>query len=49
MSGPVRVGSSDVALILEPIGGLRRLTWSVVSGAGGVMGGCWLSRKKPKS
>jgi hypothetical protein len=38
MSGPVRSGSTDVALILEPIGGLRRLTWLVVSGAGYVMG-----------
>lgn len=38
MSGPVRVGSTDVALILEPIGGLRRLTWLVVSGVGAIMG-----------
>ena len=48
MSGPVRVGST-LALILEPIGGLRRLTWLVVSGVGGVMGRSWLSRTKPKS
>jgi len=49
MSGPVRVGSTDVALILEPIGGLRRLTWLVVSRAGASWGGCWLSTTKPKS
>jgi hypothetical protein len=37
VSGPVRVGSTDIGLSLEPIRGLRRLTWLVMSRERGVV------------